>query len=405
MARERIAGAVAVVAALSLVTNRWPLLTVGAFGLTALLAARKPDPLGRATIVTWGYWILSFLLTTEAIGMLASFEFHRRDGQIFFSLLPLLALSWCRPSPRAASLTLAVFCSAQALVAGVACAADAFGARESLAGLLFLDDEKNGVLNYCALYMAHNAAGSVQALCCVAAAAMSFFSQGTRTRWFWGLLSMPLLWGVVLSKSRGALLALFFAFALLAILAARRGLLRRHALTGVATAVFLTAIACGPALVERFGKLHEQDGTHVSRFELWKRALEEWSWSPIGGEGLGRYNDLDRRWSGPKHVFHVATAGRVVNAASHAHNSYLHFLAEGGVLGLLVTAGLWSWIAWKLRGAREPLRVAALAGVLLLFAISFTEHYMGGGAMLLVLSCLAGAAWNLRDEPLPVQAG
>ena len=114
---------------------------------------------------------------------------------------------------------------------------------------------------------------------------------------------------------------------------------------------------------------------------------------------MGRFNDQEREWSGIKHLYYVVTKAKVVNNAAHAHNSYVHFLAEGGIVGLGVTVGFWGWIAWRLRRSREPLRIAAFLGVLYLLAISFTEHYMGGGAMLLVLSCLVGACWNLPEPP------
>jgi O-antigen ligase len=116
---------------------------------------------------------------------------------------------------------------------------------------------------------------------------------------------------------------------------------------------------------------------------------------------MGRYNDEDRTFFGAKGIYYVATGGKVVNSAAHAHNSYVHFFAEGGLVGFAVTAGFWCWVAWQLRGSREPLRIAAFLGVLFLLVISMTEHYMGGGAMLLVLSSIVGAAWNLPEPPLP----
>jgi O-antigen ligase len=112
---------------------------------------------------------------------------------------------------------------------------------------------------------------------------------------------------------------------------------------------------------------------------------------------MGRYNDEGRRFSGLKHVAYFATSGTVVNAPSHAHNSYLHFLAEGGLVGLAAGAAPWIWLAWRLRDSREPLRAAAGLGFLYLFAISLTEHYMGGGAFLLVLAAAVGSAWSLPE--------
>jgi O-antigen ligase len=174
----------------------------------------------------------------------------------------------------------------------------------------------------------------------------------------------------------------------------------RKALLGMGVALLVTFTLFGPGLAHRLGQFGDESGTHTARWEWWMRALREWTWSPFVGEGLGRYNDADRRWSGVKHVVYVVTKATVVNNAFHAHNSYVHFLAEGGIIGFGMTVGFWGWIAWRLRRSREPIRIAALLGILYLLAISMTEHYMGGGILLLVLSSIVGAAWSLPEAPL-----
>ena len=397
----RFAGFLTAVGFLSLVTNRTPLVTVACFGLGGLLALQPPKGVALAVLAVWAFWGLSFLSTFESFSTFASFDFHRRDGQIFFSLLPIVAMAWVAQGTTPFRLALALFCVVQAAVALLACGAEILGRTGTLEGMVYLRDESESVLNYCGLYRAHNAVGSVQALCCLAAVAMAAFGAGARMRLFWGLLSIPLFWGVILSKSRGSLLALAGALAGVAVLSWMRGAVSRRAILGVALVAVATGALFGPRVVARMGQFAERSGTHAWRWEQWKRAAQEWSWSPIVGEGLGRYNDEDRQWAGLKHFYFVVTKARVVNAPSHAHNSYLHFLSEGGLAGFCVTVGFWAWIAWKLRGSREPLRIAAFLGVLYLFAISLTEHYMGGGAMLLVLSSLVGAAWNLPEPPLP----
>lgn len=398
--RERVAAVSLAAGFLSLATNRLPALPVAAFLLAAAVAVRKPDRRDLALAGVWAFWVLSFLMTGESLGVLFSFDFHRRDGLIFLSMLPLLAARWTAPPERPALAVLGIFCAVQAVVALSGAVASAAGAREALAGILFMDDEGTGVLNYVGLYRAHNAAGSVQALCCLAAAAVAVFGRG-RGRWFWGLVSLPLLWGVLLSRSRGSLLALVASGVVLGVLAWRRGLLSRRALIGTALAAVATAALFGPMVVDRFRRLSRD---HAWRLAKWDRAVEEWTWSPVVGEGLGRYNDGERTWRGLKGVVYVVTEADVRNDASHAHNSYLHFLAEGGVVGLFLTAGFWAWTAWGLRRARDPLRVAALLGIVCLFGLSMTEHYMGGGAMLLVLAPLAGAA-RAGDPPAAGETG
>lgn len=398
-------------AALSLISNRlgWmvPAVWVAGAGLASIDSFRNGQRLDRklllATIAVWAFWTLSFAMTGESWRTFASFEFQRRDGQIFFCLFPLLAVAAAKPSSRQVSWILGAFLAVQGFVALTASCFDLVGKRKLLTGLLFWVDEGPPVANYCGLYFAHNAVGSVQGLGCLVSATLAAFDPEDRRRKFWGILAIPLLWGVLLSRSRGSLIAMGLGLIVLAVLAVRQGRLKVKGLLLIGIVVVLTGSLFGVRLVHRLEELGVAGGTQTWRLDIWKRALGEWYDSPIVGEGLGRFNDLDREWSGIRHVYYVVTRATVVNNAFHAHNSYVHFLAEGGILGLGITVGFWGWIAWKLRGSREPFRVAAFLGVLYLFAISMTEHYMGGGALLLVLSSIVGAAWSL-PEPSPTSS-
>lgn len=400
--RMRAASVIAALGFLSLVTNRLPLVPASCFALAALLTVRKPGNVALATGVVWAFWLASFLLTLESPRQLVSFEFHRRDGQIFFCMLPLVLFSGLRPDREKVTKLAAAFVVAQALIAVLGLVGHAGGWQRNLVGSVFLWDEGEnpGLPNFTALYGAHNAAGSVLALGVLVAGAMAAFSEAARRRWFWGLIMIPLLWGEILSKSRGSFAAMSGGLGVLGFLALREGRVSKRALLGVALVVGITAATLGPIMARRMGQLPGERGALAWRLSLWKRAVQEWSWSPIVGEGMGRFNDKERRWSGVKGLYYVVTEAKAVNAPSHAHNSYVHFLAEGGVVGFGITVSFWAWIAWRLRGSREPLRIAAFLGVLYLLAISMTEHYMGGGAMMLVLSCLVGTAWN-QPQPTP----
>lgn len=389
---------------LSLVTNRAPVITVILFGLAAVLSLRKPDRIGIGVLVVWVFWVASFALTTESWKeVFLSFAFHRRDGQIFFSLLPILIFAGLARNARVVAWVGGVFCAAQAVVALFGLSAHLFHVERDLLGFVYLWDEGPNVQGpaFTALYLAHNAGGSVLGLCCLAATTLAALGPPGRGRWFWGTTAGVLLWGLIISKSRGSMLSLGGALVILSVLVVRRKGVSRKGLLAAGGVLGLTAVFLGPIIVHRFDQFRGNSGTHTGRMQLAKRAFEEWKESPIVGEGMGRYNDEKREWSGRKGLYYRVTRAKVVNDASHAHNSYMHFLAEGGAIGLLLTVGFWGWAAWKLRKSREPLRVAAFLGVLYLFAIAFTEHYMGGGVMLLTLSSLVGAAWSLPEEPAP----
>ncbi len=397
--RDRVALILATIGFLTLVTNRIPMVTVSLFACAAVMAIRKPDMAVGWVLAIWGFWVLSFLMTAESLSVLWSFSFQRRDGQIFFSLLPLVAFAWLSPPRDKIQIFFGLFCLLQAGVILVGLIGYIGHWEEDLVGWVYRREEGITVGHpFAGLYMAHNAAGSVHASCCLVAAVLTILGREAKQRWFWGIMAVFLLWGVLLSQARGALLALGVALVLLVIMAVRRKHLHRRAVLYACVAALVTGVLIGPTPFLRWAEFMRDSGTHTDRLTLWKRGIQEWTWSPLVGEGLGRYNDLDRQWSGVKHVFYPVTRAQVVNASSHAHNSYIHFLAEGGLIGLGLCAGFWLWIAWKLRRSREPLRIAGGLAILFLFVISLTEHYMGGGVMLLVLSSLMGAVWNLPDS-------
>ncbi len=393
---------------LSLITNRLPLLTVGAWCAAATCAAwvrlRRAPPRPRLELgvgLVWAYWTASYALTGESWREFFSYGFHRRDGQIFFSLLPLLVLSWIRVDGRQAGRVFAAFCVLQSLVVAIGLAAFLSGRATDLHGLLFVDSNTpEHSPFFIALYQAHNAAGSVLALCALTAATLALFAPTARAWWGWALLAIPLQLGVLLSKSRGAILALAVGLACLGVAAARNNRLPGKALALAVLVLLVDVALLGPMLVRRFAEFAAPGDTHTVRLRLWKRAVPEWTASPLVGQGMGRFNDEEREGSGRKPFYYVVTRARVVHSAAHAHNSYVHFLSEGGILGCALTVGFWIWAGWKLRASSGAIPKAAALGIVFLLTIAFTEHYMGGGAMLLVLSSLVGAAWSLRSTPV-----
>lgn len=69
-------------------------------------------------------------------------------------------------------------------------------------------------------------------------------------------------------------------------------------------------------------------------FVLWPRAIDDFLKSPFLGIGFTRYNDLPYRFVGIEHIFTNNTA-KVLFSDAHAHNSFLHILAETGIVGFV----------------------------------------------------------------------
>ena len=80
----------------------------------------------------------------------------------------------------------------------------------------------------------------------------------------------------------------------------------------------------------------------LNRFILWRKAQIDFFKSPLVGIGFGRYNDVGLQFCGLEYILFFACKARenVTNVTS-AHNSFLHFLSEVGIVGLFLNMLLW----------------------------------------------------------------
>jgi O-antigen ligase len=114
------------------------------------------------------------------------------------------------------------------------------------------------------------------------------------------------------------------------------------------------------------------------RLGIWRDALRLFRDHPIAGTGLGTFDEVAYTLAEP------TADGAFRGNGWHAHNVYLHVLAEAGIVGLAAWCYLWYVIvAHLVRVWREgdvPMRIhaaAALCGVLAFLALSTTEVLIG----------------------------
>ncbi len=125
-------------------------------------------------------------------------------------------------------------------------------------------------------------------------------------------------------------------------------------------------------------KLGSDVQTLTGRDVIWKVALAEWLRNPLFGYGTSIWN-LDYR-------LHVG-----LNYAFHAHNQFIHTLAESGIVGLLGLLLFFAAIIVAVYQARLVTDGASLAIFTLLFLRSITEvplrpSGIGTGEMLLMIT-------------------
>jgi putative inorganic carbon (HCO3(-)) transporter len=178
---------------------------------------------------------------------------------------------------------------------------------------------------------------------------------GNRLLWWLALAAfMTMAAGLMMSWSRGALLGVVVGMTLMALALARR---TWPWLLALALLVLVTAPAWQPLvpgdylsrlddttayLGQDLGLVVIDDANFavIERLAHWQAAWRMFSLSPWTGVGVGQYAT----------VYPTVALARWQDPLGHAHNYYLHVLAESGLLGL--AAYLWLVIAalvtsWK----------------------------------------------------------
>jgi len=124
-----------------------------------------------------------------------------------------------------------------------------------------------------------------------------------------------------------------------------------------------------PSRLERLATVVDLDyTTNRSRLEIWAVAWQVFLDHPLTGIGIGNFQT---------YYLQHAPPNALEPAATHAHNLFVHVLAEAGLLGLLGFLLLWGAVVrkiWQLR-QRKVLVIIGVAVVMNLF--DYTWFYAG----------------------------
>lgn len=166
-----------------------------------------------------------------------------------------------------------------------------------------------------------------------AVAALTFRRRASATeRVWWGWVGVVLAFGLILTLSRGAWLALLLALPVWPLLAARGGWGRRAAWAG---AVLLALLVTGAVVVMKFPKAGDRvsrlvhDGGEITRPIIWRGAWRLFLDAPAFGTGAGSYNVL----------FERHRPERFRDEPMWVHNEYLNTLSDYGAVGFLLFFG------------------------------------------------------------------
>lgn len=223
----------------------------------------------------------------------------------------------------------------------------------------------------------------------------------------------PLWVALVLSNSRGGIVAMVVQVMIAAFMLTQRFVLRAALVVVLVVGVLVgTVWIGGDRLVSNFEAASSEVSNSASsregasRNEIWRATLKLFAAHPIIGAGLGGY------WIAIT-AYHDASG---TLTPQEAHNDYLELLASGGVVGFGI--GVWFVLTvllsirknlWSNTGFVHAVRIGALlglAGVAVHSLLDFGLHLMGNAVVFVTLVMLATATIETRkvvDLNLPEQ--
>jgi O-antigen ligase len=398
---------VALVLMLALLENLEPYLAAAVLVLVMLwsLPLRLSKGLGFrrlewAVVICLGYWLLNYWWSTGDFQNLISYNFLRQDGALLVSYTAFLGFLGWPLKPDQVRRFWIIFLSLLALIAfpSLVYCLHLFPYASIIERLrLVVFDTGVGARMFVGWYYAHNTTGGVYALGTVLALTLVREAKLTpKVRQFMWAVFLCCLGGLLFTYSRGSYLG--FLAGLAVILPLRQlGTTIKVGLLIAVPVLFLGLLTS--SVFSRIDSITDPYyGTNATRFEIWADALDDIATSPIIGIGFGRFNDEAVDFKGIKGLYWVGVHGRIVNSDNHAHNSYLHFWAEGGIIGLWLTLRVW-WCAWaelrffESKMPKSKLRAlhrAAKACLVCILIMSATEHLLGRGSVVLMLMSLVG---------------
>lgn len=278
--------------------------------------------------------------------------------------------------------TFGVFLSASAAIGAVINIVAFYGSADFPGGSIFAV-RLQGVPGVTVYYNA-NVVGAIYAMACVAGAALLPSGRLSRVETGVLLVSTPvLLVALVLTQSRGSIMAAAAGFGVIALLAASRRQILWLSLGGLAVlAGLLLWTPILDMLTGRGASLRPMLWSHY-----WQLAQER-LWL-----GYGLSHDVTLRL--PPGMFNLL----------NAHNIMLSALVRGGILaaatllGLVLTCLYQSWKAWRVGGALMPFALMAAATVATTVDYEITATSLGWPWLLFWIPVAMCLGAGIRGEP------
>ncbi|MDR1472689.1 MAG: O-antigen ligase family protein [Synergistaceae bacterium] len=196
-------------------------------------------------------------------------------------------------------------------------------------------------------------------------------------------------WGLWNSTTRGAILSLLVAIAVLIVCFWRNGekLELRHSLilSGVVAVLLVVVLGASAlfgvgraaSLISKVADMLQNTGTFGGRISIWRTSMEVYRKEPLTGVGLGQYkwHFLDgQRLLYKNHPELAGDPGYNWQYTYWAHSEYLQWLCETGLIGAIMLLLMALWWLYEFSSAlvrRKRLPPEALWGCSMLFLLWF----------------------------------
>jgi len=390
-------GATSRIAALLLVGASWCMFLLWLLhGILRAHVAVFGHPMALPAVALLAFTALHWATGISPAPVASQIEWLRWVGYIALAV----AAAGCVDSPQ----RLRSFCGALA-VAGFLIAAMGIAQYLTADGRLYWTWKLENGGRMFGPYVNRNHFAGLMELWCPLALGMALVPEHRLAqRWFWSALAVVMGGAVMLSGSRGGAISLGLAVVVFALLVAaqRAG---KHAVVWLLVAMFLTggtvmALDRGE-LLERYESVlrpnqFQQEDAAAYRIAAWKDTFRLIRETPVIGSGLDTFATR----------FPAARSFATDLIWTHAHNDFLQFLAETGLIGGLLAG--WMLFAGSREAARNMARTSGTATGALLAALAagcigflahgwldFNFHIPANASSFAVLAALVAArGWD-----------
>jgi O-antigen ligase len=399
---------------LFLLVNEYPLFAIISNGIVFLIGifflfARRSitgEHYGIAGVlaVIYGYLIFNYFISGQSVYNFFSYQFLRYDGSFFFSYMMFFALAvpffdYRKVAGIYLKFVFFIF-SLFALIAVVLYSLEFFP--------IFFKHQGTGD-TFTAFNFAHNAAGSVYAAVSIFLVVFVLIEKIRFMKAIYSVLLLLCAVGLFLTRSRGSYVG--FAVGVVAVLWIYFRSVKKF-LIALAIAIGASApLVYFSGAYKRVMQIFDFGEANISwRFILWERALYMFKQSPIFGVGLGRFNDIDfpsrlndfsfqnlNVFTGYPGIVSFFTENKYDFSNAHAHNSYLQYMAETGVIGIGLIIFFWVLVFRKLfiayNSIADPFSRKVFLGsmgcIAALFALSLSENYFSAATIMMFISMIS----------------